>query len=100
MVDPRRLIGLLRDRFVAAGGAIYERTSFRSAEYAKDGISVRCGRVSSVRRRLNSLWKDCIAMAAITECVGCMTSANLDPDGDPLGFWPICADPWLVSRSR
>ena len=47
-VDPRRLIGLLRDRFVAAGGAIYERTSFRSAEYAKDGISIRCGRASMV----------------------------------------------------
>ncbi len=51
--DLRRLIGLLRDRFVAAGGAIYERTSFRSAEYAKDGISIRCGLVSMVWRALS-----------------------------------------------
>jgi hypothetical protein len=35
---------MLRDQFLAAGGAIFERTSFRSAEYAKDGIAIKCAR--------------------------------------------------------
>ena len=44
LLHARRLIQLLRDRFLAAGGAIFERTSFRSAEHAKDGIAIRCPR--------------------------------------------------------
>ena len=37
----RRLIRLLKDRFLAVGGAIFERTSFVSAETAKNGVTIR-----------------------------------------------------------
>lgn len=38
----RRLIAMLKGRFVEAGGVVMERTSFRSAECGKDGVLIRC----------------------------------------------------------
>lgn len=39
----RQLIERLRGRFLEAGGALYQRTSFVSANTAPDGVLIRCG---------------------------------------------------------
>jgi len=40
-VDPRQLIARMRERFLAAGGAVYERSTFVGAETAPDGVLIK-----------------------------------------------------------
>lgn len=39
-VDPQLLIGLMKDRFLEGGGAIFERTSFQSAVTSENGVTI------------------------------------------------------------
>ncbi|KAK9806132.1 hypothetical protein WJX72_002795 [[Myrmecia] bisecta] len=40
-VNPKYLLDVLRERFLSVGGAIRERTAFRSAEIFTDGIAIK-----------------------------------------------------------